>query len=117
MKIEDISAHIMERLIIFIYTDELKHKDISVDLLVAADRYDVKDLVNLCVKHIESIIDTKNAMEIAFTAYMVEHEHLLQKASQFLINNAGAIKKPERWDQIKTTHPQIAIKVMDLIVF
>ena len=40
-----------------------------------------------------------------------------QKASQFLINNAGAIKIPERWDQMKTTHPQIAIKVMEMIVF
>lgn len=117
LKIEDISAEIMERFLQFIYTDELTPKDINRDLLVAADRYDVKRLVNVCVNHFESIIDTQNAMEIALTAYMVEHEHLLQKASQFLINNAGAIKKPERWDQIKTTHPQIAIKVMDLIVF
>ena len=41
----------------------------------------------------------------------------LEKASKFIFQNHGKIKKPEEWDQIKKTHPHIATKVMDLIVF
>ena len=95
----------------------MKPENVNSDLLICADKYDVKRLVNLCVKHFESNMDTNNAMDIAFTAYLIDHEQLLQKASKFLINNAGEIKKPENWDQIKNTHPKITNKVMDLVIF
>ena len=95
----------------------LQPNNVNSDLLICADKYDVKRLVNVCVKHFESIIDTNNVMEIAFTAYLIEHEQLLKKASKFIINNAGQIKKPDNWDQITNTHPQITKKVMDLVIF
>ena len=38
-------------------------------------------------------------------------------ADQHQNENVGGIKKPEQWDQIKKTHPHIATKVMDMIVF
>ena len=85
--------------------------------MIAADKYDLKRLVNICLKHLGSIIDVKNVMEITFTAYLIDNEQLLKKASKFISNNIGAIKKPEQWDQIKKTHPHIATKVMDMIVF
>ena len=56
-------------------------------------------------------------MTITLVAYLIDNEQLLQKASKFISNNVGAIKKPEQWDQIKKTHPHIATKVMDMIVF
>ena len=117
LKIDDVSAETMEVFLKFLYTDELNPENVNSDLLICADKYDVKRLVNVCVKHFESIIDTNNVMEIAFTAYLIEHEQLLKKASKFIINNAGEIKKPDKWDQITNTHPQITKKVMDLVVF
>ena len=117
LPIKDVSADTMETFLKFLYTDELELDEINPNLLVLADKYDFKKLVNICVNHFGNIIDTKNAMEIAYTAYVVSNEELLKKASGFIIKNAGAIKKPEQWDQIKKNHPQIATKVMDLIVF
>ena len=117
LPIKDVSADTMETFLKFLYTDELELDEINPNLLVLADKYDFKKLVNICVNHFGNIIDTKNAMEIAYTAYVVSNEELLKKASGFIIKNAGAIKKPEQWDEIKKTHPQIATKVMDLIVF
>ena len=107
----------METFLKFLYTDELELNEINPNLLVLADKYDFKKLVNVCVNHFGSVIDTENAMETAFTAYTIGNEELLKRASGFIIKNAGAIKKPEQWDEIKKTHPQIATKVMDLIVF
>ena len=117
LTIEDVSADTMETFLEFLYTDDLKVNEINTKLLLVADKYDFKRLVNICVNHFGNIIDTKNAMEIAFTAYLVNNEELLKKASRFIINHAGAIKKPEQWDRIKKGYPHIATKVMDLIIF
>merc|ERR1712062_550903 len=117
LKIEDISAVTMTQFIKFLYTDELKSDNIDVNLLIAANKYDLKRLVNICLIHLGSIIDATNVMEITFTAYLIDNDQLLQKASKFISNNIGAIKKPDQWDQIKKTYPHIATKVMDLIVF
>ena len=117
LKIDDISAGTMTQFIKFLYTDELKSEDIDANLLIAANKYDLKRLVNICVKHLESIIDVENVMEITFTAYLIDNDQLLQKASKFISNNIGTIKKPEQWDQINKTYPHIAKKVIDLILF
>ena len=117
LTIEDVSADTMKTFLEFLYTDDLKVNEINTKLLLVADKYDFKRLVNICVNHFGNIIDTKNAMEIAFTAYLVNNEELLKKASRFIINHAGAIKKPEQWDRIKKGYPHIATKVMDLIIF
>ena len=117
LKIEDISAGTMTQFVKFLYTDELKSEDIDANLLIAANKYDLKRLVNICLKHLGSIIDVTNVMEITFTAYLIDNDQLLQKASKFMSNNIGAIKKPEQWDHIKKTYPHIATKVMDLTFF
>jgi len=115
--IKDISSGTMSQFIKFLYTDELKSEDIDANLLIAANKYDLQRLVNICLKHLGSIIEVTNVMEITFTAYLIDNDQLLQKASKFISNNIGAIKKPEQWDNIKKTYPHIATKVMDLIVF
>ena len=117
LKIDDISPDVMEVFLKFLYTDELKREDINASLLMAANKYDLKRLVNLCVKHFEANINTENVMEIAVAAYLVENDQLLQKASKFIIDNVGALKEPEDWNQVTKTYPHIATKVMNLIMF
>ena len=117
LKIDDVSADVMGTFLNFIYTDELKAKNVTSNLLICADKYDVKRLVNLCAKHFESILNNNNAIDIAHTAYLIEHELLLKRASQIIVNNAGEIRKPENWDQIKNTYPEFASRIMDIVVF
>ena len=117
LQIPDVSAETMETFLKFIYKDVVNVEDIDQNLLIAADKYNIKRLVNICIKHFENTIDTKNVMEITFVAYFINNETLLKKASQFMVENHGKIKKPQQWDQIKKTHPHIATKVMDLIIF
>ena len=117
LEIPDISAETMKTFLQFIYKDDVEAEDIDQNLLIAADKYNIKRLVNICVNYFESILDANNVMEITFFAYLINNDTLLEKASKFIFQNHGKIKKPEEWDQIKKTHPHIATKVMDLIVF
>ena len=117
LEIIDISAETMKAFLNFIYTDELKAEEITTNLLFAADKYDVKRLTNICLKHFENEINTENVMDITSTAFFIDNQGLLQKASEFIFKNRGKIKKCESWHDIREKYPKIAAKVMDLIVF
>ena len=43
---------------------------------------------------------------------MVNNDPLLKAASDFIFQN-----RPTDWDKIKTTYPEIATKILDLVVF
>ena len=117
LDIDDASAKNMKIFLKFLYQDEIDAKDISCDMLQLADKYDVKRLVNICLKHLKNTIDVNNVLEITFMAFLIAKDELLQAASTFIFENRGAVKKSDLWKQIKKTHPEIAIKIMDLIVF
>eukprot|EP00093_Oithona_nana_P009117 09117.XXX_180776_181297_1 [CDS] Oithona nana genome sequencing. len=117
LEINDASAQNMKAFLKFLYKDEIKAEDINCDLLRLADKYNVNRLVNICLKHLQETIDVNNVVEITFTAYLISKDKLLQSASNFIFENRGSIKKCDLWDQITKTHPEIAIKIMDLIVF
>ena len=117
LEIPDVSAETMKTFLQFIYKDDIEEEDIDQDLLIAADKYNIKRLVNICVNYFESIIDANNVMAITFVAYLINNDSLFEKASKFIFQNHGNIKKPEEWDQITKTHPNIATKVMNLVIF
>jgi len=100
LEIPNISAKIMKTFLKFLYQDEITPEEISCDLLIAADQYNFKRLVNICLKHLEDSIDPTNVMEIAATAYLLNQDQLLKSASKFIFNNRGKVKKGDKWDQI-----------------
>ena len=117
IEIKDISAQTMESFLKFMYEDDLEEDEIDCNLLIAADKYNFKRLFNICLKQIERIIDVTNVMEITVAAHLVDNHELLEKASNFIFEKRGSIQKCELWDQIRKKNPEIAAKVMDLIVF
>ena len=117
LKIDDISAQTMRTFLKFMYKDALDKEDIDPNLLIAAEKYNVKRLKNICTRQLLQSISTTNVMEIVVAAYLINDDFLLQKGSEFIFNNRGTIKKCAEWDDVKTRHPGIATKVMDLIVF
>ena len=117
IKIDDVSAETMRTFLKFLYKDELKPEEIDCNLMIAAEKYDFKRLYNICSKYLEKKIDANSVMETTVTAYLVDDKHLLQKASNFIFKNRGSIRRCQIWDQIKSKHPGIAAKVMDLMVF
>ena len=117
IKIDDVSAQTMRTFLKFMYKDELEITEIDCNLLIAAEKYNFTKLFNICLKQVTKMIKADTVMEIIIAAYLIDNELLLQEASKFIFKNRGSIRKCELWDQIKSKHPAIAAKVMDLIVF
>ena len=47
-EVEDMDPKTLETLLKYIYTDEVSNEDISPALLSAADKYNMRTLVNMC---------------------------------------------------------------------
>ena len=114
--VDDISPDTMKLLLTFIYKDVISKENIDPDLLIAAEKYNIKRLFDIATNHLLNSINADNVMEILVTAYLVNYDPLLQAASAFIFKNRP-IKKDAAWDKIKTTYPEIATKILDLVVF
>ena len=117
IEIPDISAQTMKSFLKFLYYDDLEEDEIDCNLLIAADKYNFKRLFNISLKQIERTIDVINVMVVTVAAHLIENNQLLEKASNFIFEKRGSIRKCELWHQIRKKNPEIAAKVMDLIVF
>ena len=110
----------MKLLLTFIYKDVISKENIDPDLLIAAEKYNIKRLFDIAATYLLTSIEADNVMEILVTAYLVNYDPLLQAASAFIFKNRP-IKKTliylKSWDKIKTTYPEIATKILDLVVF
>ena len=80
----------------FIYTDEVDSDDIdmTVEVLAASDKYDVKVLFNKCQLHLSHNIDVDNAADCFLAAYLHEKAVLLKETSfKFIKENYKEVKK------------------------
>ena len=92
LKIEDTNPKTMETFLRFLYTDSFKCcTDLDCNLLMLADKYNVKELVQNCVQALENHMTCENVLEIAYSAYLINDQKLIAKASEFILNNRGGI--------------------------
>ena len=117
VEIMDVDPEVMTIMLKFLYTDKIEEKNINCQLLIAADKYNIKKLIDICLGHLVGIIDKENIFEITFTAYLIDNDGLLEYASKFIFENHEIMDETERWDEFKATHPKIGNKIMDLMVF
>ena len=97
------------------YTDEIEDQ-VDCKLLILADKYNVKDLVEKCVQVAENNMNVENVMEIAYSAYLINNQDLIDKASKFISNNRGKISIIGLED-LEKENPNVAFKVMKLLLF
>merc|ERR1712051_520127 len=96
MKIEekDVNSDIMEQLLYFLYFQKVEDgKKVNVDLLIAADKYLVKGLLDFCTKFLESNLSVENALDVLFKAELVNQKTLFHAASKFVRKNLGKVNK------------------------
>ena len=67
MKIDekDVNSDTMEQLLLYLYFQKVKdNKMINADLMIAADKYNVKELLDFCTKYLESNLSDENALDV-----------------------------------------------------
>ena len=110
MKIEekDVNSDIMEQLLYFLYFQKVEdNQKVNVDLLIAADKYLVKGLLDFCTKFLESNLSVENALDVLFKAELVNQKTLFHAASKFVRKNLGKVNKTSAWEEMLKKNPTL----------
>ena len=80
LEVKDFSAQTIRSFLKYLYTDAVSPDEIDLDLLRVADKYDLKRLVNECVRGLKWKINPQNVFEIMDTARLLNNKDLLDGA-------------------------------------
>ena len=118
IEITDASAITMKNLLFYIYHEDLHEDDpkIIVDLLMAAEKYAISDLVNMCVTVLEESLSEKNVVDVMTAAFLLPNqEDLFELAYQlnFKLRIENQNVDIEAWKELEEKNPNLAKQMMD----
>ena len=92
---------------------------INIDLLLAADKYNIPDLVKICVNHLKTNLTEVNAVDIMAKSYMINQKELFDAARKFVqfCKNSGKPVEMEALEELKETNPTLALKMLSQAMF
>ena len=103
----------MEKLINFIYTDQVKEDDLTIELLSAADKYNIPVLIKKCENKFCEIISVANAAECFLAAYLHQANALKDVATKFIVENYEEVKKTDEMNLIVQQHPRALMEIIE----
>ena len=119
VEIHDFSPDIIEAFnrVVFENNDSVDEKDLTVQLLMFANKYCVLSLVKVLVNHLSSNFTMENIFPVIKGAYLMDNDELLKNASKFVKDNSGEFQDNADWQELKKSHPQCFFKMMEFIMF
>ena len=121
IEISDTSATTMENLLFYIYHEVLYKDEASIvfDLLMAAEKYAIFDLVKICVKVLKESLSEKNVVDVMTAAFLTNREELFESAYKFIFNLRIENRNVEikAWKELEEKNPTLAIKIMRKAMF
>ena len=120
IEITDISASAMENLLFYVYYEYIDGAKITTDLLVAANKYDISDLVNFCVHFLGNTLSEENVVDVMTAAFLTDQEELFELACKFVfkirIDNQNVVET-EAWKKLQEEKPILAFKMLNKALF
>merc|ERR1712150_85773 len=115
--IEDIEPAVFAEMLHFIYTGGTKEntlEEIGVELLAAADKYQLDSLKEICVGNLCSDLECSNAVQYLILGDMYESMKLREKALKKVATNMASIVKTEAFQELKQ-YPDILIDILKVV--
>ena len=85
---------------------------IVLDLLWAAYKYAIFDLVKMCVKVLKESLSKKNVVDVMTTAFSTNQEDLFESAYKFLFKLKIENVEIKAWKNLDEKTPTLAAKMM-----
>ena len=122
--IQDIQPEIFKELLHYIYSGRCStpFTEITVQpLFVAADKYDIKDLKEDCVRYLLPCVNTKNAVEIMIWADLQSIDKLKEATLECVVHNGKEICQQEEWEKLMKNYPDLCLtatrRMVDIVKF
>ncbi|KAM8717856.1 hypothetical protein ACLKA7_004540 [Drosophila subpalustris] len=108
--IGDFSADVIMELLRFIYTGESPNlKEMTADLIIAADKYELHRLKAMCASSLSDNLSIETAPIVLKAADLYNMEDLKSKAIRFIKSNIHKIKETNNWKELIKTNRKLVI--------
>jgi hypothetical protein len=115
VKIEDIEHEVLTEMIRYMYTDQVpKLKELALELMIAANKYDLPKLFEICKDHLKASITMKNSVDVLTYADTLDIEDLQNAIMKFIADNDDAVFASNEWKLLTENNLKLAMKVMQL---
>ena len=116
--IEDFSPEIVEafKKIMFGNDMDVDENELTVDLLMFANKYCILSLVKVVTTHLSANLTYENIFAVIEGAYLIENDELLQAAALFVKKSTEKFRNNDRWIKFKSQHPKCAVKLLDFMM-
>ncbi|GLJ47536.1 hypothetical protein SUGI_1003890 [Cryptomeria japonica] len=117
IKITDFKYEVLRSFVHYLYTAEVSifpDEHMACDLLVLAEKYQVKHLKTICEKFITSKVNDDNAiMNFAF-AHQHNAKHLREAALSLIIENMHTLTTREEYHELVDKDPRLVVEIYEL---
>ena len=111
MEIKDMDAQTIKKFLNYIYTDKIEEKDIDLNLIYVAHKYNVLRLISECALALTKKITNDNVLEVLKAGYLVENEDLLKASMNYMKQNNLMANMKMEWTTLKSAYPGLVGKV------
>ncbi|XP_010269092.1 PREDICTED: BTB/POZ domain-containing protein At4g08455 [Nelumbo nucifera] len=114
IKISDVSYDVLRSFVHYLYTAEaLLDEQMAYDLLVLAEKYQVKHLKGFCEKFITSKLNWNSAVMSYAFAHQHNAKHLLETSLSLIIDNMEKLTKREEYKELVEKDPRLVVEIYE----
>ncbi|KAF8771047.1 Speckle-type POZ protein like [Argiope bruennichi] len=114
VEIPDLDDDTLHRFLLYLYSETLEHMDwmIAKKLLYAANKYEVKSLMNDCSSFLKSHLTTSNVCEALEFADMHQVENLISACEDLVFKHATEVFASSDWKKFSVKKPMLSAKII-----
>ncbi|ETO29533.1 hypothetical protein RFI_07589 [Reticulomyxa filosa] len=106
IEVEDADPYVMYSLIQYMYTETIEPRDIDrIQLLVLADKYQIKRLILLCLNDLKNDINIDNCIDLLILSHRLSHIPLAVSVKnycvEFITKNLNEVTKTNAFHKLK----------------
>merc|ERR1711894_586670 len=112
--LKEIDFETLKSVLTFMYTDVISNEKIDVQVLAAADMYEIIGLRKICCSRLSNILNLTNVAEIWLSAYQHNIKELAHDAVAFMAINWKTLAKDETIKQLAQKYPNLLFTISTL---
>lgn len=114
IKISEVSYEALRAFVNYLYTAEAcLDEQMACDLLVLAEKYEVKHLKTYCEKFLVSKLDWDNSVVSYAFAQQHNAKHLLEASLLLITENMDKLTKREEYLELKAKDPRLVVEIYE----
>ncbi|KAG6526366.1 hypothetical protein ZIOFF_016349 [Zingiber officinale] len=114
IKIHDVSYYVLRSFVHYLYTAEvLLDEHMACELLILAEKYQVKHLKIFCEKFMTSKVNNDNAIGNYAFAHRHSAKQLLEAALSLIIENMATLTEREEYKELVEKDPRLVVEIYE----